>query len=666
METGKLKDDYYESPRQSIKSSSHAVPKGEKAEGVKLVQDFFGYYYGKNGQCVKIKRFTWTNHNKIEVQVINYGARIVSIKYPDRKGVIDDIVLGFDDLAGYIFYQKYHFGATIGRMTNVVKNSRFKIGDKEYRLKPNMINGHHRDGGTEGFDQVIWKTGVQGKKVFMTHMCPHGHEGYPGNLLVRLSFELSTMNEFKIDIEAYTTEPTIVNISNLLYLNLGGHHTGPNSIYNHIVTINCNSYTKQDKDGLCNGEIWNVVHSPLDFQTPRTLGKCIGLVPKDGFYQNMCINRGVTQEDCFVARIRHPASGRFIEVYSNQFGVQLDTANHFGLGHVLSMEQIGITKEINDKQKVLVEPQDSTLRIIDCLHGRMLDELRYQEETYYAGFKRFLRLLKKACYKPTPIRKTVIELPKKSSRFSRTPRNSVLKMIPETKTEVDGLEHFTCSPDQMLYLTTLESVLREECFDEAAEWLIKVVGKLIYYANRNMQRALMQKSISKHSDSDSDIDPSKASEQVSNAISNFHDDTFSYIWSEYRNSRDFYDIDSKSFDSGESFDLGVRKPDTNANLPGTISASPTKNVIPPYYKSCDEIIGKGRALYKRHGGIAFQTQNYPNCANIEKFPSCVLNPGETYRHTITYKFWIRSGNPSRWIRRTTLDIAAKKLKLQQQ
>ncbi|KAJ8966204.1 hypothetical protein NQ314_003684 [Rhamnusium bicolor] len=358
------------------------------SDNLQLIEDVFGLYYDESGKCHSIKRFTWKNRNKIEVQVINYGARIISMKLPDRKGEIEDIVLGFDDLAGYLHYKKNYFGATIGRVSNAVKNSTFVIDDKQYWLMPNQFP-HHVNGGKAGLDQAVWTTYVDDKKVIMSHISPHSSEGYPGDLFVRVSFELSARNEFNIEMDAQCTQPTIVNLSNLTYFNLAGHYQGPDHLYKHILTLNCNCFTPQIYN-LPSGEILNVVHTEFDFQIPKMLGKTIGIIPKDGFNQNLCVNRGIHQDDCLVARVLHPPSGRMLEIYSNQWGVNFSTANEFGYGRILSMEQL------LPEGSVKIDP---TLQLFERVHQALVENLTIDKKNNYEEMRDLLVKIRNKCKK---------------------------------------------------------------------------------------------------------------------------------------------------------------------------------------------------------------------------------------------------------------------------
>lgn len=189
---------------------------------------------------------------------------------------------GFDDLAGYLFYQSYYLGATIGRTSHLVLNGHINVNKQEYKLRKNYGH-HHLNGGDMGLDQVVWSTHVSGKKVIMSHMSCHLSEGYPGDVLVRVIFQLSDMNEFKMDMEAFTSMPTVINLSNLTYFNLAGHYKGADETYKQIVTINADCFLKQET-GLPTGEVCNVANFPFDFQVPKVLGKVIGISPGDGKY----------------------------------------------------------------------------------------------------------------------------------------------------------------------------------------------------------------------------------------------------------------------------------------------------------------------------------------------------------------------------------------------
>ncbi|KAG5899207.1 hypothetical protein JTB14_034465 [Gonioctena quinquepunctata] len=418
----------HNSPDEPFDKNQQDVTVG-KVENVTLTEDIFGKYWDENGTSHNIKRFTWKNKNKIEVQVINYGARITSIKLPDRKGDVDDIVLGFDDLPGYIYYKNYYFGATIGRTSHLIRNGTFHLNDKKHTLTSNYKDGHHLNGGVKGLDQVVWKTYVDNKKVIMSHVSPHKNEGYPADLLIRISFELSMKNEFRISMDATCTQPTIVNLSNLTYFNLAGHHAGPDETYKHIVTLNCNCFTRK-MDGFPTGEIVNVIHSEYDFQIPRILGKVIGIVPMDGFNQNLCINRGMDQQDCFVGRVLHPPSGRMLEVYSNQYGVDFRTGNEFGYGRILSITEIIRQGQAQQKQ----EQQNNLTKLLNDIHEKMIDNLRDDEQNDFEEIKNIIFKIKK------------MEKTTKPPSTQSNPKEAI------TELNHVSVEDFVFTPKQIAYL----------------------------------------------------------------------------------------------------------------------------------------------------------------------------------------------------------------------
>ncbi|KAJ8915035.1 hypothetical protein NQ315_016010 [Exocentrus adspersus] len=572
-------------------------------DNVEVCEDVFGVYYDAKGEAHNIKRFTLKNKNKIQVQVINYGARVASIKMPDRRGHVDDIVLGFDDVAGYKHYKNYYIGATIGRTTNLVRNSTFQIDNKQHWLTPNL-EPHHYNGGRVGFDQVVWTTFLDEKKVIMSHISPHMSEGYPGDLLVRVIFELSEHNEFSIKMEAQCTRPTIVNLSNLTYFNLAGHHSGSNEIYRHIVTLNCNCFTIQADNGMPTGEIMNVAHSGFDFQVPKLLGKLMGIVPKDGFNQNLCVNRGLGQGDCFVGRVLHPPSGRLIELYSNQWGVNFSTANDFGNDRLLSMEQIlkaPPPTAIETKRKCV--GSEPLLRLYAKVHEQIKDTLSKDEENTYKEIYELINRIKH--YSSVECPNTPVNTPEVAADGSNLEEAATQQRMSIMPSDV----RFT--PLQIEYLNKIHKVLCDNCDEEACEDLKEVITIIISLATSQSKE-------------DESVEEKSIQEEVL----------------------------EKQLSPTTPPKLTERKSPVTSSGTSKSKKTPVKqNLIPDYYKSSNQIIGKDRAHYTSHGGIALQTQNYPACVNFKNFPNCVLKPGETYTHTITYKFWIKAGNPNKWIKK---------------
>lgn len=245
-----------------------------KSKGTELTQDDYGTYYDEKGTPHKIYRFTWKNRNQIEVQIVTYGARIISIKYPNKWGVVQDVLLGYDKLNDYVQDKTHHFGAILGRFATVLENGTFAIDAVQHWVTKNA-DPHHKHGGNCGFDKKVWNHYVCDKKLILSYVSPNEEEGYPGDLFVRITYELSSKNEFTVDIEAFTTRPTVVNITNELHFNLAGHNTGPSELQKHALTVNANCFLVTKPHGIPTGEIKNVVHTEYDVQVPKIVGKVI-------------------------------------------------------------------------------------------------------------------------------------------------------------------------------------------------------------------------------------------------------------------------------------------------------------------------------------------------------------------------------------------------------
>ncbi|CAH2036021.1 unnamed protein product, partial [Iphiclides podalirius] len=275
-----------------------------------------------------VRRFTWKTKNRMTVQVITYGATITSIQVPDKKGVPDDITAGFDTLEEYFQPRNPYFGATIGRCANYVRGAAMSVrpAGRVYMLSANRGRDHF-NGGFVGFDKVNWRSHVVGNKVYMSHVSERLHEGYPGTLMTQLCFEVTCDNTIHIEMKCTTTEPTVVNLSNAQFFNLAGHHNGSESMYEHIVTINADKYTQVDDEGLVTGEKKVVGGTAYDFRVPRCLKAMLPKIPMGGYDVNFCITQGTAQDLTFHARALHPGTGRVLEVYSNQPGMQFYTGN---------------------------------------------------------------------------------------------------------------------------------------------------------------------------------------------------------------------------------------------------------------------------------------------------------------------------------------------------
>ncbi|KAJ8737483.1 hypothetical protein PYW08_000078 [Mythimna loreyi] len=275
-----------------------------------------------------VRRYTWKTKNRMLVQVITYGATITNITVPDKKGVPDDVLAGFDTLEEYFQARNPYFGATIGRNANIIRDATMIVrpSGRMYMLSSNK-GPHHYHGGHIGFDKVNWRSHVCGLKVIMSHVSERFHEGYPGTIMAQVSFEVTCDNTIKIEMKCTTTEPTVINLSNSPYFNLAGHHAGSEAMVDHIFTINADKYTAIDEEGIVTGERKVVGGTAYDFRVPRILKVMMPKIPMGGYDINFCTTRGTEQDLAFQARVLHPLTGRVLEVYSNQPGVQFYTGN---------------------------------------------------------------------------------------------------------------------------------------------------------------------------------------------------------------------------------------------------------------------------------------------------------------------------------------------------
>ncbi|XP_017048686.2 galactose mutarotase [Drosophila ficusphila] len=276
-----------------------------------------------------IKRFTLSNGYGMSVQLITRGAIITSIKTPDASGKIDDVTLGFDDLAGYQSDRNPYFGATIGRVCNRIGNGSFTLDGKLIQVSKNRENKFQLHGGFVGFDKAHWEVvEVRQDGVTLSHTNPDGHEGYPGKVTATASFTLSEDNCLHVLMNAVADKPTPVNLTNHSYFNLAGHKAGANGLYEHTIEINAYGITETDQSSIPTGKILPVDGTSFDLRVSSNLGERLKqLQPARGYDDNFCVTSDPPQTLAKVARATHPPSGRWLEVVSNQPGVQFYTSN---------------------------------------------------------------------------------------------------------------------------------------------------------------------------------------------------------------------------------------------------------------------------------------------------------------------------------------------------
>jgi aldose 1-epimerase len=281
--------------------------------------------FGKIQDGKEVFAYTLTNANGLKARIITYGGIVTSLSAPDRDGNFADIVLGYDNLDQYV-KDSVFFGAIIGRYANRIAKGKFTLDGTEYSL-PINDGPNHLHGGPKGFHKVVWHGQAveqdDGPALKLTYTSPDGEEGYPGNLSCTVTYTLTNNNELKIAYEAETDKPTVVNLTHHSYFNLGGYNSG--DILSEVLTINANSYTPTDNTSIPTGEIKSVKGTPFDFTKPTPVGARIAQV-KGGYDHNYVLNKS-DKSPAFAARVSDPGSGRVMEVYTTEPGIQLYTGN---------------------------------------------------------------------------------------------------------------------------------------------------------------------------------------------------------------------------------------------------------------------------------------------------------------------------------------------------
>jgi len=287
--------------------------------------------FGQPPEGKGVTLYTLTNKNALRARVMDYGAILVSLEVPDRRGKLADITLGFDELDSYI-ERNPMFGSTVGRYANRIANAKFSLDGVEYKLTANAGKNHIHGGREKRFDKVMWK----GQEFFnkeevgvrFTYLSKDGDEGFPGNLNCSVTYTLTNNDELKISYEATTDKPTIVNLTNHSYLNLAG--AGSGDVLDHQILINADRYTPAGEGLIPTGEIRSVKGTPLDFTKPKTIGARINqLTQTRGYDHNYVINPPPAGDGSLklAARVYEPTSGRVMEVYTTEPGMQFYTAN---------------------------------------------------------------------------------------------------------------------------------------------------------------------------------------------------------------------------------------------------------------------------------------------------------------------------------------------------
>jgi aldose 1-epimerase len=287
--------------------------------------------FGKMADGRAVDIYTLTNRNGVEVRITNYGAAVVSLRVPDRAGKLEDVVLGYDSLDGYLANGPY-IGVVVGRYANRIAKGRFSLNGVEYKLAVN--NGeNHLHGGIVGFDKVLWNASqtktMNGAALRLSYVSADGDEGYPGKLSASVVYTLTNLNELKVDYSATTSKDTVVNLTQHSYFNLAGQGNG--DILDHHLMINADRFTPTDAGSIPTGEIRKVQGTPFDFTSPMRIGERINNSDEQlgfgkGYDHNFVLN-GKSGTLRRAAWASDTASGRVMEVWTTEPGVQLYTGN---------------------------------------------------------------------------------------------------------------------------------------------------------------------------------------------------------------------------------------------------------------------------------------------------------------------------------------------------
>jgi aldose 1-epimerase len=299
---------------------------GCKSNSINLIDE---KVFNNSSEHPSVELFTLKNSNGLVTQITNFGGRVVNLWVPDKKGVFEDIVMGYSTLGGYLKSNEPYFGALIGRYGNRIANGKFSMKEYDFNLAAN--NGaNHLHGGKNGFNNVVWSASkINQQALELKYLSKDKEEGYPGNLSIKVIYTLTDNNELKIEYWANTDQPTPVNLTHHSFFNLKG--AGKGSINDHILEMNANSYTPVDQGLIPNGKIEPVDGTPMDFTQGVEIGKRVNqdfeqLVFGLGYDHNWVLNK--SDEDIkFAAKITEPKSGRSMSVYTNEPGLQFYGGN---------------------------------------------------------------------------------------------------------------------------------------------------------------------------------------------------------------------------------------------------------------------------------------------------------------------------------------------------
>ncbi len=282
--------------------------------------------FGKMPDGTRVDQYTLTNANGLRVKIITYGATLTAVEAPDRNGKLDVVTLHLESLDDYLAGHPY-FGSTVGRYANRIAKGKFTLDGAEHTLATN--NGeNHLHGGIKGFDKLVWDAKpVEGEGfvgVELTLVSPDGDEGYPGRLAATATYKLTSDDELRMEYTATADKPTHVNLTNHAYWNLAG--AGSGDVLDHVLMLQADRYLPVDDGLIPLGELAGVTGTPMDFTKPKTIGSRIAQV-EGGYDHCYVLNKEEAGGMSLAARVVEPASGRVMEIYTTQPGIQLYTGN---------------------------------------------------------------------------------------------------------------------------------------------------------------------------------------------------------------------------------------------------------------------------------------------------------------------------------------------------
>ena len=293
-----------------------------------------------------VKLFTLKNQSGMEVCITNYGGRVVSLVVPDKDGKPTDVVLGFDNIRQYAdtLNSPTDYGSSVGRYANRIKNSKFTLNGQEYQLKANDNGNCLHGGGTTGWMNQVYDAEQIGDSILkLTIVAEDGENGFPGTVTAITTYTVTANNTLDITWEATTDKETIINQTNHNYYNLSGDFTQPG--YDQVLYVNADNFTPSDKLYIPTGEVKPVEGTPMDFRTPHAIGDSIKsqfdqIQNAGGYDHNWCLNTykdGKGDDTQVCASLYSPKSGIFMEMFTNEPGVQVYSGNFQGVGNEVNI-----------------------------------------------------------------------------------------------------------------------------------------------------------------------------------------------------------------------------------------------------------------------------------------------------------------------------------------